>query len=318
MIDKDAVAKAVERYLVGSGEPIKNLADLEAVPGYEQQIEFGEKVGRSIKDMLEKYELAKVDEVPCGIKGCRKKHMYGYLVVSSDGRITNIGQDCGRNHLGLNFSSAKASYNVRRKAISNRKAVDQIRAELAKHQDRISRIKSLSSALNRCREVIREWMPIQAGELIEMAYKQRSVIVVERQMSKREAAVHFAQTGTSRKDYVGGRPMVTEEVGRLVGVAFFGSDLSAFISKSVSPAINEVSALTDSDIDELSAQAISDLSKRLGDSLRNIREAEKIADHGLRFFTPDNAAKLKLMGASEENVKRLAPALSELAVFHSQ
>tara|TARA_R110000850_G_scaffold275207_1_gene414136 strand:- start:15824 stop:16786 length:963 start_codon:yes stop_codon:yes gene_type:complete len=315
---KEAVDGTIERYLRGSGEPIKNQADLEAIPGYETQIEFGGKTGRSLKDMLIDYALAKIDEVPCGIQGCRKKHMYGYLVVTSDGRITNIGQDCGRNHLGLNYSSTRKSYKARRKAISNRQAIAEARAELSKHSAKIERVRSLSGALSRCRNVIREWMPIQAGELITMAAERNSSIMVERLMDKREAQIHFIQTNTSRKDYVGGKPMVSEVVGTLAGVAFFRSSLSSFVARKISPAIDEVISLSDSDIEEMTPEYIAQLAKRLGDAIRNISEAEKIAEQGVRFFTPDNVSKLTLMGASEENVRKLSGPLSELAALDAQ
>lgn len=39
----------------------------------------------------------------CGLSTCRHKHFKGFIVELEDGRVTNIGADCGNTHLGAEF-----------------------------------------------------------------------------------------------------------------------------------------------------------------------------------------------------------------------
>ncbi|WP_119156979.1 hypothetical protein [Caldimonas tepidiphila] len=45
------------------------------------------------------------DWVPCGLSNCQKPHGRGYIVVTKDGRETNIGKDCGKTYFGVDFET---------------------------------------------------------------------------------------------------------------------------------------------------------------------------------------------------------------------
>lgn len=318
MTDEQGTASdLIARFTSDTSNPIKCLADLQAIPCYEPIVDFGKASGRSLKDVLTEYEVAKIDEVPCGIQGCRQRHMHGYVVFTSDAKITNIGKDCGKKHLGLEFTQARKSFKVRRKAADNRKAVAKSFDELHVHQSKIDHLLKLSRALGRCKKVLREWSPAINAKLVRMAEIRSSQIVVERRMSKRDAQVHYLQTNTSRKDYERGRPMVEEKVGTLDGLPFFRTSLAALMGKSVTPAIDRLKALSEQEIRDLQPREVEGLSRDLGNAIRSLREAEQLADQGLRFFTPENVSKLAHMGATEQSLIGLVQAISELDAFRA-
>lgn len=67
----------------------------------------------ALRQILTDYDFSK--EVPCGLKSCRQPHRHGYLVLTDDGKETNIGRHCGKTHFGEEvFSTARAEY-VRRR-----------------------------------------------------------------------------------------------------------------------------------------------------------------------------------------------------------
>ena len=45
------------------------------------------------------------DKVPCGLSNCHQPHGKGYIVVTKDGRETNIGKHCGKTYFGVDFET---------------------------------------------------------------------------------------------------------------------------------------------------------------------------------------------------------------------
>jgi hypothetical protein len=50
------------------------------------------------------------DYITCGLTSCRQPHGKGYLVKAKNGRETNIGKDCGKNHFGVDFETLRKTY----------------------------------------------------------------------------------------------------------------------------------------------------------------------------------------------------------------
>src|SRR5262245_30741678 len=50
------------------------------------------------------------EEVPCGLSNCRQPHNRGYLVTTKDGRVTNMGQYCGRRHFAVDFETLRRTF----------------------------------------------------------------------------------------------------------------------------------------------------------------------------------------------------------------
>ncbi|HBO1825503.1 TPA: hypothetical protein L4G09_005640 [Pseudomonas aeruginosa] len=297
---------------------IRTPDDLRAIPGYEEVVDFGQNSGRRLLEVLDDYEFAKVEEYPCGIKDCRTVHQYGYLVRATDGKLTNIGRFCGKRHLNLDFTRAHKVFREKRKAADNLKSIMAIREEFAPHQSRLDAILALSRVLSSCKESLREWLPSQYAHLVEMGRKGSNQIIQSRRMSKREAEIHYLQTGTSRKDYPGGRPIVEEAVARLDGCAFFQRSLALLLKKHLMPPIEQLQAMDDAQIQKLKPKDLENLSRNVNNALRLIQDAETIAEHGMRFFAADNLQKLTLMGVLPEQLDRLTPALAELTAVRAR
>ncbi len=291
---------------------IRTPADLRAIPGYEEVIDFSESSGRKLLEMLDDYQFAKIDEFPCGIKGCRTPHQYGYLVRTTDGKITNIGRDCGKRHLKLEFTKARKAFREKRKAADNLKSIMTIKEGLSPYEDRINNLLSLSRALNDCREVLREKMPLIHGAVVTMAEKGTNQIIQSRRMNKREAEIHYLHTGTSRKDYEGGRPTIEEAVARLDGCGYFRANLGLTLRKKLTPPIDELKSLTAEQIERIKPKELENLSRNINNALRLIDWAESLAEIGLKFFSQDNIQKLSLMGATPEQISRLGKEVEKL------
>lgn len=57
------------------------------------------------------------DKIHCGLTSCRTPHNFGYLILTADGRETNIGNDCGRKHFGKEFTTQRNIEEKKRKRL---------------------------------------------------------------------------------------------------------------------------------------------------------------------------------------------------------
>lgn len=291
---------------------IKSPLDLLAVPGYEPRVDFSEASGRRLLEMLDHYIFAKADAYPCGIQQCKTTHQHGYLVRTSDGKLTNIGRICGKKFLHLDFDRVRKSYKEKRKAAANLASISEIRAAFAVHEKRLEALLARNRRLVKCRDEFREWLPEQFRHVCELGRRGESEIRISRRMSKREAALHFEQTGTSRKDYPGGRPYVEESRGRLDGCAFYRESLGLLLKKHVMPPLDALKAIGDEQLATLTPKQLEDLSRNTNKALGLIPEAEALAEQGLRFFARQNLERLALMDSEEASLSRMIKACEEL------
>ena len=56
-----------------------------------------------LKQVITKYELP--NKGRCGLSNCRTPHNIGCIVETESGRLTNLGNDCGKKYFGDNFTS---------------------------------------------------------------------------------------------------------------------------------------------------------------------------------------------------------------------
>lgn len=296
---------------------IRTPADLSAVPGYQENVSFSKASGRRLESMITDYHFAKADEYPCGIHECRTPHMHGYLVRCSDGVLTNIGKDCGKRHLGIDFVRTRKAFRIRRQAISNLASIMSVREEIIHYKERLDLLLTVTEALNYCRKELREWLPEQHAKLIDMGKRRRNEIMRVRRMSKREAEAFFETNKASRKDYPHGRPTVEELVAVLDGCDFFSQSLGSLINKQVLPPIVKLTSMTDDEISQLRPKDLEQLHRDVNSATRLMNDCENLASSGMRFFSISNIQKLAHMGASPEDLMGFISALEELSVFQA-
>src|SRR5687767_13308314 len=117
---------------------VESWNDIESLPGFGKDIDAKTVTLGSI---IGKYQLP--DHVICGLSNCDHKHLRGYVAATSDGRVINIGKDCGKTHFGVDFETLSRKF--------DRNVVDKERREvLGAAKDRLgnydSQIEELKNA----------------------------------------------------------------------------------------------------------------------------------------------------------------------------
>lgn len=291
---------------------IKTSADLKAIPGYLPQVDFSDESIRRLEEMLDGYDFTKEDEYPCGIKGCATKHQHGYLVRTTDGILTNIGNRCGKKYLDLDFSRVKKDYLARRKAADNLASLKAIRSEFSLYQDRLDSIVASCIAFSRCRRLLSEQIPDSFGIAMNMGRNGTREIIKTRRMSKREASIHYVQTNTNSKDYDGRRPTIDEVIGRFDGISIFQESAQDFVRNEIVKPLDEMRSITDFSLDFLSEKKLEDLSRKTNTAIRHINKAEDMVEQGYKFYNADNLSLLELLGADKYTLSNSISMVSDI------
>lgn len=291
--------------------PITCPGDFKNIPGYQESVDFSEGTGRKFAIAYTDYSFSKADETKCGILGCKQTHQNGWLVASSDNLVTNIGKDCGKKHLDLEFSKVQAAFKERRRLESNNETIARIRAEIEQESPRIARIVDIGTALATCSFLFKKELSEVSNKVAGMARRRNSTITEARALTGRDADLYLQQHRLRRSDFPGGIPVVEVPIGSLEGISFFRDQLSVVVMANLVRPINEIKGFSEEQISDMSLPRLDKLSRMSQDALRAIGPAEHYIEEGIKFFSPTNIGKLSLLGADETGQKNLLQRVKE-------
>ncbi|MBC3496807.1 hypothetical protein HU764_008470 [Pseudomonas sp. SWRI100] len=279
---------------------IRKPGDLLKVPGYSPKVDFSESSGRRVVEMLDGYEFSKEDEYPCGIKACATKHQFGYLIKTSDGIYTNIGNRCGKKHLDLDFDRVKKEYKSKRKAFDNANALADIRSSFDKIESRIRMLELAAVTFKRFRSYLYEGVRSQLLEATSLAKAGQREVFRTRRMSKREASIHYEITKTSSKDYDKRRPTVEEVVCRISGGRILKDSLEDLVRIEIREPLKNLIDLSDFSFSVLTDKELESLSLASNKAVRAISSGEQLMSDGLVFYGEENLSNFSVMGADKD------------------
>ena len=79
-------------------EQIDSWEEVESLPGFTHALDPRQK---ELKEIIGRYVFK--EKTACGLTNCKQPHSKGYLVVTTTGEVTNIGNVCGKTHFGVSF-----------------------------------------------------------------------------------------------------------------------------------------------------------------------------------------------------------------------
>lgn len=300
-----------EIFALIKASPITCPEDFKKIPGYQESVDFSEGTGRKFAIAYTDYSFSKSDETKCGILGCKQTHQNGWLVASSDDLITNIGKDCGKKHLDLEFNKVQAAFKERRRLESNNETIARIRAELEQESSRVNRIVEIGHALSTCAFLFKKELSDVSDRVAGMAKRRNATITAPKALTGRDAELYFELHRLRRSDFPGGIPVVEVPVGSLDGIAFFRDQLSVVVMSSLVRPISEIQGFSEEQIASMSPQRLDKLSRMSQDAIRAIGPAEQYIEEGVKFFSPKNIEKLSLLGADGTSQKKLLDRIKE-------
>lgn len=239
------------------------------------------------------------DKFPCGLQGCRTPHNNGLLVRMMDGRETNIGHICGKNHFGHDFQELRATLN---REVAKERARTTLDATLARRDEIERRLEDLIEGargarwVERCKAQFRALFPATiVQEVRRRATRRETAIYRERRRSKNEIE-------TLKAAGMDASPIEQEHVGTLRGLGAW-SDSAGPLQHAVEDTLDTIAALNRDTTDHKRLQG---LAKRASEIDSTLEALEGFLAAGRAFFSADNFEVLPLLTDDEKERRQLA------------
>ncbi|NMZ98069.1 hypothetical protein [Pseudomonas lundensis] len=295
---------------------VNTVEELRERPLYRESLSFSDGV-RQLLDILGEYSFPEAKMIPCGIQGCRTPHMRGFLVVTTDGLETNIGNVCGKKHLGVNFQEKRTAFRQKQVEIRNVSQIFEVKQLLKKLKPTLERLEVRSGRIAKLKILVNKAHP-QLVRLVSGRAKlsQASLfktVLMEESEARRQYTHEVEPDSKGRLEsfenwFIRRRPVKSIAAGSLIGLSFWKHDLHKLLRQDILNTVNELEGLADAAILELTPLILRRYAK-WGQTLeQRINEVYLIVQEGEDFFSCDNIEALKLLEpeldlASRRNVR---------------
>ncbi|HHA1670077.1 TPA: hypothetical protein ACOEF8_002051 [Enterobacter roggenkampii] len=88
------------------------------------------------------------EEIHCGLTGCNQPHQMGYIVKTSRGIETNIGNKCGKNEFGVEFGENVLSFNKFMEIETNREIINTAKDKCDAWKKNIEALRSVKPTID--------------------------------------------------------------------------------------------------------------------------------------------------------------------------
>lgn len=282
---------------------VSTVEELRERPLYRESLNFGDG-SRQLLDILGEYSFPETKMIPCGIQGCRTPHMKGFLVVTSDGLETNIGNVCGKKHLGVNFQEKRTAFRRKQFEIRNVQQVVEVKQLLGTLQPILDNLELRSGRVARLKILINKSHP-QLVRLISARAKLSQVslfkTVLMDEPEARRKYTHEVESDSKGKVeafeswFARLRPTKSVAAGTLIGLTFWKYDLNKFLRQDILNVANELNALAGAAIEGLSSLKLREYAKWAQTLERRTHEVSLVVQEGEAFFSSENIDSLRLL-----------------------
>ncbi|EFD5052093.1 hypothetical protein BvCmsOUNP049_00301 [Escherichia coli] len=124
-------------------EKLDNWEEITSRPNFVASIDKGE---QQFEEIIGYYKFK--EEVHCGLTGCNQPHQMGYIVKTSSGIETNIGNKCGKNEFGVEFGENVLSFNKLMQLEANREIIRTAKNKLEEWQKIIENIRNTKPTID--------------------------------------------------------------------------------------------------------------------------------------------------------------------------
>lgn len=279
---------------------IESPLDLYTRELFNEYLEFGKDSGRELGNILSAYTFSKDNEIKCGIQSCRQGHQKGYLVTTSDGLETIIGNQCGKKHLGEDFTRKTKIFREDQLRESNLKTIQTLKLLLDPLSHAIDDLKPRASRLFQLKMTLSHTARSLLKLVSERAKIADPIVTGLVPMTETEAKREYFNSADGEKIefpewYQKMLPKKRVTVAKLNGLPFFMQDLHKVLQQDVINPLNEVVGMQPGDAEKLKKKKLQELSTWVTRHEILLNRARDLVRNGEAFFSPENIASLTFL-----------------------
>lgn len=286
-------------------ERIESWADVETLPGFHKDID--PKAVR-LSSIIGRYRFS--DQVTCGLSTCHHKHFRGYVVTTNDGRVTNIGKDCGKTHFGVDFETLSRSFDRELLDMERREALSAGKNRLDSYVQQIEALKNAEKGatwLNKQIKLLRNpntGLPNRICRQLDDMVRTQSPVLKRARRATKEEIEAMRTTGRLKEDDRRTEIMIEDEVGTLNGLAVLQpeNDIRQLLILELGETLDR---LRNIDIASATSHELGQLTKRIAEVGPTLDRCRHIVALGVQFFARENLSQLAEVAETEDDEKQI-------------
>ncbi|PJO24289.1 hypothetical protein [Burkholderia glumae] len=274
---------------------VESWDDIQTRPGFDGQLN---PTDHELDSIIGNYIFP--DQIPCGLSTCHRPHGRGYLVATKDGRLTNIGKDCGKTYFGVDFEAMSRQFDRDITAKENRERLWSFSFKIDEIFSTISQIRKGANGYagaDWIHKTSRPLLTLNQGypdlvvrRVLDLLRTGSDQVLVQREASKDEA---------ERADALAGRRVprphyIEESVGRISNLESLRkeNDLREILIIELESKLKNFSEIN---IDTLLPTQLNQWSKWIGTVDGQIEKAIHSVESGAALLTKRNLQPLSMI-----------------------
>lgn len=246
------------------------------------------------------------EEIHCGLTGCNQPHQMGYIVKTSSGIETNIGNKCGKNEFGVEFGENVLSFNKFMQLETNREIICTAKDKCDVWQKNIETLRNIKPTIDYLSFAIEKSKNsnfsgrLGAAEIRLLEKSQTSIVTLsEVETDKKTRTILFAMNKHMRES---GEATNEYEMGK---VSFTHVLLPENDLRNLYVSINEdLKKIRNLDLQTTPSPEISEIAKISSTIEERIKQLKNLKHQASKFLTKKNlfpiANKIKYSSTAEE------------------
>jgi hypothetical protein len=253
------------------------------------------------------------DFIKCGLASCHQPHGKGYLVELADGRVTNIGQDCGKTYFSVNFEEMRVVFDRETRAKERRETLVSLQHQLPAIEERIRLLKDTPFSgtwvhrLSQSLTGATTELPSEVTSLVKKLVRARSGRLTQQRVATKEERERLQASGQRLEK----ETYVEDLIGQLDGIAalYPENDLRELLVKKLRGELDE---LVLADVDQLDDRSLTRLAKWSEEIEPTLIKAAEVIGLGQRLFLQANIRQLMAYVPSRDGQKSMASFITQL------
>ena len=270
-------------------EHVESWEEILQLPGFTLGIDPKDE---ELKEIIGQYLFR--EKIACGLGVCRQPHGRGYIVTTKSGKVTNIGNVCGKNHFGVKFDEFSKVFTQALTDHKNRESLTSF----------LFRLKGITAGIDALRSAERgaDWVYRITRGLVERnrGCPDSLVTAIGRMVRSRSGAIRVPREATEEEakelEVAAGRnlprPQYLEEFkGELKGLTclYPEHNIREIAVLDIEP---NLAKLQDIDIATATSQELRFWSKWCGELADKLDRMQIAVESGNVLLTRDNLAQM--------------------------
>ncbi|WP_445147003.1 hypothetical protein [Dyella sp. Tek66A03] len=287
---------------------VENWEEITSRPGFTPNIDPN---AVKLQSIIGSYSFA--DFVPCGLSTCHQPHGRGYLVVTMDGRETNIGHDCGKKYFSVDFEDMARRFDRDVRAQERREILTSTQLRLPAIEARLAQIKDGPNGgtwIYKQVQVLTErgrGLPDSVVRVTTQIARSRNPALTKQRVATQEERDRMVAAGQR----LSGEAYVENVIGQLDGAAalYAENNLRELLVTKLRGHLDELAVV---EVETLDDRELRRLSKWAEDIDPTLAQAEDVAAYGRKLLTRANIGQLLTYATSKQEREQVAHFLDGL------